>query len=295
MIEKLATDYDVREICELLEVSSSGYYAWRDRGPSQRALADQRIGEQITVIHEASRKTYGSPRVMRSLRKKGTRCGTKRVARIMRQKGLKGSQKARWRPRTTNSNHDSPISPNRLRIIGEVEKPNRVWQSDITYIPTREGWAYLAAVMDSATRNIKGWSLKDNLKTDLISEAFGRAVFKYRPDPGLILHSDRGCQYASEQFTDLLKDHHAVGSMCATGNCYDNAAMESFWATLKSELNINKPFETKEEAKRVIFDYIEIFYNRHRLHSSLGYQSPLDYEARLMRENSTPYVSTKAG
>ncbi len=212
----------------------------------------------------------------------------------MRQKGLKGSQKARFRPRTTDSNHDSPISPNRLRGLPEVTKPNEVWVSDITYIPTREGWRYMAAIMDLGTRNVKGWSLRNTLKTDLVADAFIQAAFKYRPDPGLIMHSDRGTQYASEQFGKLLKHYDALGSMAGKGNCYDNATMESFWATLKSELNMKEPFETEEEARQVIFEYVEVFYNRQRLHSSIGYQSPVDYETQ-MRENTTPYLSEKPG
>ncbi|MDA0989190.1 MAG: IS3 family transposase [Verrucomicrobia bacterium] len=295
MIKELATDHSVSDACELLEVSSSGYYAWRSRGPSSRALKDHQIGERVKMIHEASRRIYGYPRVARSLRQEGIYCGKKRVARIMRQRGLKGSQKARYRPRTTDSDHDSPISPNRLRAIQTVTKPNDVWVSDITYIPTREGWRYLAAIMDLGTRNVKGWSLRDTLKTDLVADAFLQAAFRYRPDPGLIMHSDRGCQYASEQFNNLLDNYKALGSMSAKGNCYDNAAMESFWATLKSELNIKDPFETEEEARQVIFEYIEVFYNRQRLHSSIGYQSPVDYETQMMRKNATPSLSEKAG
>lgn len=295
MIKQLATSYSVLDSCELLGVSSSGYYAWRDRSPSERAKKDQQIGEQIKVIHEMSRGTYGCPRITRALHQQGTRCGKKRVARIMRSRGLQGSQKARFRPRTTNSDHHSPISPNRLRSISQVNKPNQVWVSDITYIPTREGWRYLAAIMDLGTRNIKGWRLKNTLKTDLVADAFLQAAFKYRPQPGLIVHSDRGIQYASEQFTTLIDKYKALGSISAKGNCYDNAAMESFWATLKSELNIKEPFESEEEARRVIFEYIEVFYNRQRLHSSLDYQSPLDYEVKLTTQNSTPYVSEKAG
>lgn len=295
MIEKLATGHGVAKACDLLEVSASGFYTWRRCEPSPRAQEDRQIGERIQRIHQTSRKTYGYPRVTRALRKEGIHCSRKRVARLMRLHGLYGCRKARFRPQTTDSDHNGPISPNRLRTMAEVEQPNRVWVSDITYIPTREGWSYLAAVMDLGTRNVKGWSLKDTLKTDLISDAFRQAVFRYRPDPGLIVHSDRGCQYASEPFRDLLARHDALGSMSAKGNCYDNAAMESFWATLKNELNIKEPFQNQEEARKVIFEYIEVFYNRQRLHSSIGYQSPLDYEAQLMRESTAPRLSTISG
>lgn len=295
MIKQLATDGNVSEMCELLDVSSSGYYAWRDRAPSIREQEDEELGNKIQGIHEMSRGVYGCPRITRGLRQQGVCCSKKRVARIMRLRGIKGSQKARFRPRTTDSDHSSPISPNRLRTISEVNRPNQVWVSDITYIPTREGWRYLAAVMDLGTRNIKGWQLKNTLKTDLVADAFSQAAFKYRPEPGLIMHSDRGIQYASEQFTSLIEQHKALGSMSAKGNCYDNAAMESFWATLKSELNINEPFETEQEARRIIFDYIEIFYNRQRMHSSIDYLSPLEYEATLINKNSTLQMSEKAG
>lgn len=295
MIEKLATQYPVSETCELFGVSTSGFYTWRQHKPCSHFHEDRRIGERIQVIHATSRKTYGYPRVRRALRLEGIRCSRRRVARLMRWHGLYGCRKARFRPQTTDSDHNGPISPNRLRTMAEVEAPNRVWVSDITYIPTREGWSYLAAVMDLGTRNVKGWSLKDTLKTDLVSDAFRQAVFRYRPDPGLIVHSDRGCQYASEPFRDLLARHDALGSMSAKGNCYDNAAMESFWATLKNELNIKKPFQNQEEARQVIFEYIEVFYNRQRLHSSIGYQSPLDYETQLMRENTAPRLSEISG
>ena len=283
------------ETCDLLEVSASGFYAWRRREPGPRAQADRQIGERIAAIHAASRKTYGYPRVTRALRKEGVRCGRKRVARLMRLRGLCGSRKARFRPRTTDSDHNDPISPNRLRTLAPVDQPNRVWVTDITYVPTRDGWSYLAAVMDLGTRNVKGWSLQDTLKTELVSAAFRQAIFRYRPEPGLVVHSDRGCQYASESFRDLLAQHDALGSMSAKGNCYDNAAMESFWATLKNELNVKDPFQNQEEARQVIFEYIEVFYNRQRLHSSIGYQSPLDYETQLMRENAVPRLSEISG
>ncbi len=288
MIKQLATDYSITELCSILEVSRSGYYAWRDRKPSSRALEDKQITERIQIIHENSRGTYGYIRVTMVLKQEGLCCGKKRVARLMREQGLSGSRKARFRPQTTDSNHNGSICPNRLRSMDEEVEPNRIWVSDITYIPTSEGWSYLAAIMDLKTRNIKGWSLKDTLEAGLVCDAFSQAIFRYRPDPGLIMHSDRGSQYASHAFGNLLNQHQVLGSMSAKGNCYDNAAMESFWATLKNELDLDEPFQSKEQAQRVIFEYIEIFYNQQRLHSSIGYQSPLDYERKIMRENRTP-------
>jgi putative transposase len=278
MIKALATDYDVAEMCELYDVSTSGYYAWVGRTPSKRDVAEEDLARRIQESYEASRKTYGSPRVVKDLRKKGVRCSRKRIARIMRQNGLQGVQKARYKPRTTDSRHDLPISPNRLAELPEISRVNQVWVTDITYIPTLEGWLYLTAFLDLKSRKIKSWTIREHMRTELIESAFLRAVFREKPGAGLIVHSDRGCQYASREFRALLKRHQALGSMSAKGNCYDNAAMESFWASLKSDLGINKPYQTKEEARRAIFDYIEVFYNRRRIHSALGDLSPLDYE-----------------
>ena len=283
MINKMVTDARrVEDMCGLWEVSASGYYAWLKRGPSRRRQADAILAGEIKRIHKASRKTYGSPRITKQLRKTGVRCSRKRVARILKQETIKGAQKACFRPRTTDSRHDYPVSPNRIEGI-TIDSLNQVWTSDITYIPTMEGWLYLAAFMDLKSRRIKGWRLRDHLKTDLVEEAFRQAFFRERPGPGLIVHSDRGCQYASYQFRELLKNHMAISSMSGKGNCYDNAAMESFWATLKTDLGIRKPFKTREEARLAIFDYIEVFYNRVRLHSSLGDLSPLDYETKCVK------------
>jgi putative transposase len=282
MIQSLATDYEVNELCELYGVSTSGYYAWANRKPGKRALANQDLTNRIKASHTASRQTYGSPRITKELRKAGVRCTRKRVARIMCQTGLQGVQKGRYKPRTTDSRHDQPISPNRLAGLLEVSHVNQVWASDITCIPTLEGWLYLAAFMDLKSRKIKGWTLRDHMRTELVATAFLRAVFRERPPHGLIVHSDRGTQYASREFRSLLDRHQALGSMSAKGNCYDNAAMESFWSTLKADLRINQPYPTKEAARRAIFDYIEVFYNRRRIHSALGDLSPLDYEQQLI-------------
>jgi putative transposase len=283
MIREQATaGHSVKELCELFEVSASGYYAWLDREPGKRAVTDQALSGQIQEIHASNRKVHGSPRIMKALRQKGVRCGRKRVARLMKQNGLQGAQKARFRPRTTDSRHDLPISPNRLAELGDVQRINQVWVGDITCIPTREGWLYLAAFMDLKSRKIKGWDIRDHMRTELVETAFRQAVYREGPVPGLIAHSDRGSQYASRDFRNLLDQHHVLSSMSAKGNCYDNAAMESFWATLKSELGIKKPFNTKEEARLAIFDYIEVFYNRRRIHSAIGDVSPLDYELKLV-------------
>ena len=281
MIKALSTEYRVQELCEALSVSASGYYDWLDRKPGKRQESDQELTEQIQAVYSASRKTYGRPRIAKTLREQGRRCSPKRVARLMKQNGLQGVQKARYKPRTTDSNHDLPISPNRLAELPAVDRINQVWVGDITYIPTLEGWMYLAAFMDLKTRVIKGWTMRDHMKTSLVNDAFAKAVFREGPVPGLITHTDRGCQYASREFQALLGQHGVLSSMSAKGNCYDNAAMESFWATLKTDMRIVKPFKTKEDARRAVFDYIETFYNRFRLHSALGC-SPLDYENKLV-------------
>jgi len=282
VIHTEATGHDVRDLCDLFEVSTSGYYAWAGRKPGKRQVSDLSLAEHIEQVHASSRKTYGSPRITKTLRRQGLKCGKKRVARIMKHKGLRGAQKARFRPRTTDSRHDLPISPNRLAEFSAVERINQVWVGDITYIPTLEGWMYLAAFMDLKSRKIKGWTIRDHMHTELVEAAFLQAVFREGPVPGLIAHSDRGSQYASREFRSLLDRHQALSSMSAKGNCYDNATMESFWATLKTDMGISKPFKTKEEARLAIFDYIEVFYNRRRIHSAIGDLSPLDYELKFV-------------
>ncbi|MCP4639395.1 MAG: IS3 family transposase [bacterium] len=294
MIGELATDFETSELCEAFEVSRSGYYAWRKGGRGHRARANAELGKRIEKIHEQSRSNYGCPRIAKELADQGIRCSRGRVARIMRARGLKGVQKGRFRPKTTDSRHDDPIAPNRLRDGVEVTGPNQVWVSDITYIPTRERWMYLAAFMDLGTRVVKGWALQDSLKSDLVVKAFLQAVFRHKPGAGLIVHSDRGCQYASATFRKHLLAHQAMASMGRTGNCYDNATMESFWATLKAELRITRPYETTEDARLAIFDYIETFYNRRRLHSAIGYQTPLNFEAQFMAGVICPHVSANS-
>lgn len=295
MIRTLATDYTICELCETFEVSRSGYYGWRNGGRGKRAKANAELAERIAQVHHQSRGAYGSPRVTKELAAQGIRCGHNRVARIMRNEDLTGAQRGRFHPKTTDSRHDGPIAPNRLQQGAALTGPNQVWVSDITYLATHEGWVYLAAFMDLATRTVKGWSLKDSLQSELVVDAFLQAVFRHKPGPGLIVHSDRGSQYASAAFRGKLDAHKALPSMGRKGNCYDNAAMESFWATLKSELRITRPFKTKEEARLVIFDYIETFYNRRRLHSAIGYRAPIDFETQLMANSTYPCVSANSG
>jgi putative transposase len=235
-MKELSKDYPVPELAWAFEVSRSGYYRWLKRTESQRARAARELTAQIRQVHEQSQKRYGSPRVFQELRRQGVATSENRVARLMQAAGLKARPKRAFRPRTTDSKHPNPIAPNRLREIKPPTAPNQVWVADITYIWTVAGWLYLAAVMDLFSRRIVGWALGQTMETTLVQEALERAQKERRPPPGLLHHSDRGSQYASHTFRALLHSRQITASMSAAGNCYDNAAMESFWSTLKTEL-----------------------------------------------------------
>jgi putative transposase len=277
----MSGEYPIKQMCEILEVSRSGYYDWLAADRSARQQAEAALQAQIQSVHETSGETYGSPRVTVALRKQGATVGRRRVARLMRQAGLRGNQKPRFRVATTDSRHDYPIAPNRLLGQPVPVKPDRVWVTDMTYIETGEGWLYLAGIMDRCSRLLVGWAMGSSLATDLPLAALQMAVKRRRPPPGLIHHSDRGVQYASGAYRDALAAHQLIPSMSRSGNCYDNGAMEAFWSTLKKDLVHRCRFATRAEATTAIFRYIEAFYNRSRLHSALGYQSPLDYESSL--------------
>ena len=281
MKELTAQGYLVKDLCEALEVSRSGYHAFCHRGRSQRLEKNTKILQEMERIFLSSRKTYGSPRMKAALNQAGFICGENRVARLMREQGLCGVQKRRYRPRTTDSNHDHPIAQNHWAEQKPAVKPNEVWLADITYVDTLEGWLYLAGVLDACSRKIVGWGMDEQMPTELPSGAFQQAVDRQNPPDGLLHHSDRGSQYASGEYQKLLKDHEMIVSMSRVGNCYDNAMMESFWSTLKTECFQGKVPETRQQAQQRIFEYIEVFYNRVRLHSSLGYQSPVDFENKL--------------
>ena len=272
--------FTVGRMCEVLEVSRSGFYAWLSRPPSSRAVEDEKLSGEIVEIHDDSRQIYGSPRVHAALRDRGYRCGRKRVARLMAQNGLRSKVRRKFR-NTTDSNHDLPVAPNLLGQNLEVMATDRVWVADITYVPTREGWLYLASIMDLASRSIVGWSMAATMKVELVLDALRMAIARRRPKPGLILHSARGSQYASRAYQEMLSEHGIRCSMSRRANCYDNAAKESFFHTLKTELVHHMDFETREEARASLFEYIEVFYNRQRLHSSIGYRSPADFEEEL--------------
>ena len=276
----MKTEHPIRSLCAALQVSPSGYYDWfnRQAQPGPRAQEDARLTLQIVQIHQASRQTYGSPRMQVALARAGHAHGRHRVARLMRLQGLCGRVKARFRVRTTDSRHDQPIAPNRLPDLPAPTGANQIWLGDITYVATDEGWLYLAGILDLYSRRLTGWAMSEHIDTELILAAWGMATTQRQPPANLVFHSDRGVQYASHDYRHALQNAHAIASMSRKGNCYDNAAMESFWSTLKQELIYRRHFKTRAEARQAIFDFIEVFYNRRRLHSSLGYRSPIDFE-----------------
>jgi transposase InsO family protein len=276
----MKNQHSILALCQTLDVSPSGYYDGQDRlkSPGGRAAQNQGLAKQIKLIHARSRETYGSPRIMMELRKSGTRHGRNRIARIMRQEGLCGRQKGRYRVQTTDSNHDEPIAPNRLAEAPTPNAPNQIWVGDITYIKAGERWLYLAAILDLYSRKIVGWAMSERIDADLILKALSMALLHRQPPANLLFHSDRGVQYASGDYRRALAQAGLTASMSRKGNCYDNAAMEAFWSTLKREALEQSPDWSKDRVRRVLFQYIESVYNRQRLHSSLGYKSPVDFE-----------------
>lgn len=275
-----AEQFQIGIMSRVLRVSRSGYYSWRSRPESERVQENEKLLERIKAIHKKSRRTYGSPRVQRQLAKEGESCGKGRVARLMRGAGIRAKQQRKFRV-TTDSKHNFPVAENRLNRQFVVSAPNTVWTADITYIPTQEGWLYLSAVMDLCSKGIAGWSMAEQMEKGLVKDALRMAQARRNPARGLLHHSDRGSQYASADYQKLLRDYGMQVSMSRKGDCWDNAPMESFFHTLKTELTHHKKYQTREEAKRDIFEYIEVFYNRERLHSSLGYKSPLEFEAQF--------------
>jgi putative transposase len=277
----LKADYQVQELAQALEVSPSGFYAHQHKPQGLRARQDQKLSAQIQPIFQASRGTYGSPRIQARLRQQGEHCGKNRIARLMRQQQLSARQKRRFVPRTTQSGHGQPVAPNRFGKMSAPVRPNQVWVADITYLPTDEGWIYLAVILDACSRKVVGWSTGRSLETALVTKALERARQNRRPPPGLLHHSDRGIQYASNAYRALLGKYQMVPSMSRPANPYDNALAESFMATLKTEGYTSLP-ATRAQAKIIVFDYIETFYNPRRLHSALGYKSPVDFENQFV-------------
>jgi transposase InsO family protein len=272
--------WPVPVMCRVLAVSPAGYYAWRSRPESKRAVEDRALLGDIRRVHEASQGRYGSPRVHAALRASGRRVGRGRVERLMRRHGVRGLVARPRRVRTTDSRHSFPVAPNLLDRRFTADGPNRVWLADLTYIPTGEGWLYLAAVMDLHTRKIVGWAMRDHLRAELATSALIMAIQRQRPGPGLVHHSDRGVQYACSDYQDALGTAGITPSMSRRGNALDNAPMESFFHTLKTELVHHRIYATRDQARRDLFAYVEGFYNRQRLHSSLGDRTPAEAEQR---------------
>lgn len=269
--------YAVKRMCRALNVSRSGYYAWRGRPASRRARMDEVLVAQIREEFQASRRTYGSPRIHAALRRKGASCGRNRIMRLMRLHGMTAMGRRRRFPRTTQRNAQALAAPNLLRQDFSSPAPDRKWVSDITYIDTAEGWLYLAVVVDLFSRRVVGWAMGDHTQASLVQEAFEMALLRRQPDKGLLHHSDQGSQYTSDAYQQILRRHHCLVSMSRVGNCYDNAPIESFFATLKAEC-ARQRYATRAQARTAIFEYIETWYNRRRLHSALDYTTPAEFE-----------------
>jgi transposase InsO family protein len=267
--------YKAKSMCEVLKVSRSGYYAWRTREPSPRQKDNEQLLGHIREVHTQSRRLYGSPRITAVLKEQGLKCGKNRVARIMKDSSIRAEVKKRRFRRTTDSRHNYALAANLLIDPSQTEG---VWVSDITFVPTSEGWLYVAVVMNLKSRKIIGLSMSDNLSQELASAALRDAVGRQSPPEGLIHHSDRGRQYASYAYQELLREYRITPSMGRSGNCYDNAYVESFFGTLKTELVHGQRYCSRLEARLSIFEYVEVFYNRQRRHSALGYRSPEEYE-----------------
>jgi putative transposase len=271
--------WPVGVICRVLGVTRSGFYAWMRRKPSARQRRREDLAEKISAAHEANRRVYGSPRIHRELLAGGEKVCRNTVARIMNQRRIRARTRRKYVPRTTDSRHQQAVAANVLDRQFNAKKTNSKWVADITYVPTQQGWLYLAAVMDLYSRRIVGWSMTNHMRVELVADALKMAIAQRQPAGELLHHSDRGVQYASDDYQRLLAEHEIKCSMSEIGDCYDNAAMESFFATLKTELVHEENYATYEAARASIFEYIEVFYNRNRRHSSLGYLSPEAFEA----------------
>lgn len=271
-------------MCQVLEVSRSGYYAWLRRAKSKRQQADEKLLAEIRDSHQRSRGLYGVRRITKDLNKRGIKCSQNQVYRLMKENNI-FSRRPRKFKATTYSNHNYPVAKNVLDRQFKADLPNKAWVTDITYIPTAEGWLYLAAIIDLCHKKVVGWSMGSTMTKELVITALEQAVHREKPPKGVIHHSDRGSQYASHAYQKLMVKHGFVVSMSRKGNCYDNACAESFFSTLKNELIYLTKYKTRAEATQEIFEYIEVYYNRIRLHSSLDYRSPVEYEE---------YIKTKA-
>jgi transposase InsO family protein len=268
---------DIKMMSKVFNVSRSGYYQFKRASKSSRAIENESLVQKIKVLHETYRATYGSPRIYKALRAEGVFCSRVRVAKLMKQAGIQAKMKKRFK-RTTRADLRNKVAPNLLQQNFTATMPNQRWVADFTYVLTLEGWLYVAVVLDLFSRRVVGLSMQERMTTDLVTTALMQAVIHRKPSGGLVHHSDRGCQYTSDEFQTLLQQHNITASMSSTGNCYDNAVAESFFHTLKTELVYFERYETREQAKRSIFEYIEVFYNRKRLHSTTNYLAPVEFE-----------------
>lgn len=280
-IEAEKANYPVVVLCRVLKVSRSGFYLWSSRGPSRREQANAELLTKVRAIHKQSRGVYGSPRIFKALLAQGMKVSVNRVARLMRANEIRSCHRRIYRV-TTNSKHSYPIAPNLVNRHFEASGPNQLWASDITYIPTGEGWLYLAVVLDLFSRRVIGWSMSERLQSKLTEAALELALSQRQATGNLLHHSDRGVQYAAKSYQDKLSAYEITCSMSRKGDCWDNAVVESFFKSLKVECVNRYKFRSREEARRVIFDYIEVFYNRQRLHSYLGYRTPAEHEAMAL-------------
>lgn len=275
-IQNYRSRFRVEKMCQVLEVSRSGFYAWLKREANQVRQEELKLFQLIRLIFNESRQTYGCRRLTKALKRQGVHVNRKKVARIMRENHIRPKTCRKFKA-TTNSKHGLPVAENLLNQNFKVNQPNQVWISDITYIRTGEGWLYLASVEDLCTREVVGWAMSETMSRHLVIRAIQQAIGRHNPSQGLIFHSDRGSQYASQEVQQLLARNHMVPSMSGKGNCYDNACAESFFATLKKELIYGSKFKTRQQACSAIFEYIEVFYNRQRLHSTIGYLTPSEF------------------
>jgi len=278
-VEQHSQEFSVSRMCRLLQLSRSGFYAWKGRAESRRVCEDRVLLAHIEAIHRESREAYGTVKTWKELRARGVSCGRNRVGRLRKHAGIEARRRRRFRV-TTQSRHSFPIAENVLARRFAVDQPDRVWVGDITFIATQAGWLYLAVLLDLYARRVVGWAMSHYIDSNLVTEALRMALARRRPKPGLIHHSDQGRQYAAGSYRQVLSEHGIESSMSRKGDCFDNACAESFISTLKNELIHHVQFKTREEARTAIFEYIEVFYNRQRRHQTLGYLSPAEFERR---------------
>lgn len=277
-------EFELKGMSRVLQVSRSGYYDWARRKESKRSRQDRMLLQEIRRIHQESKEAYGATKTWRALKQSGTACGKHRVTRLRREAGIEALRKRKFRL-ASKARHTAPAPPNLLRWPFKADHPDQIWVTDVTFIPTRAGWLYLAAMIDLHTRVVVGWSMRERPNQELVNEALMMAVEQRRPKPGLIHHSDQGILYSSASYLALLKKYGMLRSMSGKGNCYDNAVAESFFSSLKNEIVHHRSYQTRDEARAEIFEYIELFYNRKRLHQSLNYQPPMKYKSAKVSSN----------